>query len=59
MSLPVASAHIDFRATRARQLNADMARSAEAIETKPSTVPVLMSQSGQSQTAVTDDTGAQ
>src|SRR6185436_9775443 len=59
MAFTVASAHIDLRATRACQLNAYMAGSAEAIESKPSPFPFVMSESGQTQAPVTDDAGAE
>lgn len=54
MSFTIASAHIDFRTTRACQLNAYMAGSAEAIEAKPRPFPFVMSESGQTQAPVTD-----
>jgi hypothetical protein len=59
MAFTIASTYIDFRATSACQLNADMARSAEAIQTKPRPFPFVMSESGQTQAPVTDDAGAQ
>src|SRR5688500_9647845 len=59
MAFTVASAHIDFRATRTRQLNADVARSAEAIETNSRPFPFVMGHSGQTQAPVTDDAGAE
>src|SRR5688572_33324274 len=59
MAFTVASADIDFRPTRACQLNAYMVRSAEAVQTKPRAFPFVMSQSGQAQAPVTDDAGAE
>src|SRR5687768_10322746 len=59
MAFTVASAHIDFRATRTRQLNAGVARRPAAISPNPRPFPFVVLHSGQTQAPVTDDAGAE
>src|SRR5262249_11494274 len=58
MTLTIARAHVNFCAARARELNANVAGCAKAIDAEPCSTPVVSVQSRQAQTAIADYPGA-